>query len=60
MYGGNVPDTRRTVLFPGFSQAITGRNGGKTLQGFGEVGYWIGGSARYVEPFLGWLRCGST
>ncbi|WP_331317200.1 autotransporter outer membrane beta-barrel domain-containing protein [Methylobacterium mesophilicum] len=53
MYGRDALDTRRTVLFPGFSQAVSGRAGGSTLQGFGEVGYRIGGAERYVEPFVG-------
>ncbi|WP_167627737.1 S8 family serine peptidase [Methylobacterium phyllostachyos] len=53
LYGRDALDTRRTVLFPGFSQAVSGRAGGSTLQGFGEIGYRIGGAERYVEPFVG-------
>ncbi|WP_238199564.1 autotransporter outer membrane beta-barrel domain-containing protein, partial [Methylobacterium tardum] len=53
MYGRDALDTRRTVLFPGFSQAVSGRDGGSTLQGFGELGYRIGGAEHYVEPFVG-------
>ncbi|MET3481163.1 autotransporter-associated beta strand repeat-containing protein [Methylobacterium sp. 1973] len=53
MYGSDALDTHRTVLFPGFSQAITGRAGGTTLQSFSEVGYRMGGAARSVEPFVG-------
>ncbi len=53
LYGRDALDTRRTVLFPGFSQAINGRTGGSTLQGVGEVGYRIGGAERSVEPFAG-------
>ncbi|MFF9551130.1 S8 family serine peptidase [Methylobacterium fujisawaense] len=53
LYGRDALDTRRTVLFPGFSQAISGRAGGSTLQGFGEVGYRIGGVERSIEPFVG-------
>ncbi|MGU3451629.1 autotransporter-associated beta strand repeat-containing protein [Methylobacterium sp. 391_Methyba4] len=51
--GSDALDTHRTVLFPGFSQAITGRAGGTTLQSFSEVGYRMGGAARSVEPFVG-------
>lgn len=53
VYGSDALVTHRTVLFPGFSQAISGRTGGRTLQGFGEVGYRIGGAESYVEPFVG-------
>ena len=53
LYGRDALDTRRTVLFPGFSQAVTGRAGGSTLQGFGEVGYRIGGAECSVEPYMG-------
>ncbi|MCJ2089588.1 autotransporter-associated beta strand repeat-containing protein [Methylobacterium sp. E-005] len=52
-YAGNALDTRRTVLFPGFSQADTGKAGGDTVNGFGEVGYRIGFAQGYVEPFAG-------
>ncbi|WP_345822492.1 S8 family serine peptidase [Methylobacterium fujisawaense] len=53
MYGRDALDTRRTVLFPGFAQAVSGRAGGSTLQGFGEVGYRMGWVESYVEPFVG-------
>lgn len=52
-YAGNALDTRRTVLFPGFSQAVTGNAGGDTVQGFGEAGYRVGFGTGYVEPFVG-------
>lgn len=52
-YAGNALDTRRTVLFPGFSQAVTGKAGGDTVNGFGEVGYRIGFAQGHIEPFAG-------
>ncbi|MCJ2069359.1 autotransporter domain-containing protein [Methylobacterium sp. J-030] len=52
-FAGNALDTRRTVLFPGFSQADTGKAGGDTVNGFGEVGYRVGFAQGYVEPLAG-------
>lgn len=52
-YAGNALDTRRAVIFPSFSQAVSGRTGGETVNGFGEVGYRIGFAQGYVEPFVG-------
>ncbi|MBE7243623.1 MAG: autotransporter domain-containing protein [Actinomycetospora chiangmaiensis] len=53
IYAGDAYDTRRSVLFPGVSQVANGHNGGDTLQGFGEVGYRIGGAQGFIEPFVG-------
>ncbi|MBP1183755.1 autotransporter outer membrane beta-barrel domain-containing protein [Methylobacterium sp. PvR107] len=52
-YAGNALDTRRTLLFPGFSQAVSGKTGGETINGFGEIGYRVGFAQGYVEPFVG-------
>ena len=52
-YAGNALDTKRAVLFPGFSQSVSGKTGGETINGFGEVGYRIGFAQGYVEPFVG-------
>ncbi|KNY19048.1 autotransporter outer membrane beta-barrel domain-containing protein, partial [Methylobacterium sp. ARG-1] len=53
LYGRDALDTRRTVLFPGVSQAVSGRAGGSALQGVSEVGYRIGAVESYVEPYVG-------
>lgn len=47
--------TRRTPRFGEAipAQAISGRAGGRTLQGFGERGDRIGGAGSHVEPFVG-------
>lgn len=52
-YAGNAFDTRRLVTFPGFSQTLTGKEGGRTVQGFGELGYRITTATGYLEPFVG-------
>ncbi|MCJ2010779.1 autotransporter outer membrane beta-barrel domain-containing protein, partial [Methylobacterium sp. J-092] len=52
-YAGNELAARRTAAFPGFSQSLSGKAGGETVQGFGEVGYRIGTATGYVEPFAG-------
>ena len=41
------------MLFPGFSQSVSGKTGGETINGFCEVGYRIGFASGYVEPFAG-------
>ncbi|MCJ2135244.1 autotransporter outer membrane beta-barrel domain-containing protein [Methylobacterium sp. J-026] len=53
VYSGDALDTRRTVIFPGFSQALTGKAGGDSAYGFGEVGYRFACAQGYVEPFVG-------
>ncbi|EIZ85882.1 outer membrane autotransporter barrel domain protein [Methylobacterium sp. GXF4] len=53
VYGSEAFDTRRQVQFPGFSQAVTGKAGGDTLQAFGEAGYRIAYGPRVLEPFVG-------
>lgn len=47
--------TRRTPRFGEAipAQAISGRAGGRTLQGFGERGDRIGEAGSHVEPFVG-------
>ncbi|WP_187275176.1 autotransporter-associated beta strand repeat-containing protein [Methylobacterium sp. WL120] len=52
-YADNGLTARRTAAFPGFSQSLSGKAGGETIQGFGEVGYRIGTATGYVEPFAG-------
>ncbi|MCJ2013203.1 autotransporter domain-containing protein [Methylobacterium sp. J-076] len=39
VYADEALRTRRTVSFPGVADTPTGRYGGYTVQGFGEVGY---------------------
>ncbi|MCB4802532.1 T5SS/PEP-CTERM-associated repeat protein/autotransporter-associated beta strand protein [Methylobacterium brachiatum] len=53
VYGSEAFDTRRQVQFPGFSQAVTGKAGGDTLQAFGEAGYRIAYGPGVLEPFVG-------
>ncbi len=45
--------TVRAPIFGSFSDLVTGETGGSTFQAFGEAGYRVGGSARWVEPFAG-------
>ncbi|WP_238258634.1 autotransporter outer membrane beta-barrel domain-containing protein, partial [Methylobacterium gnaphalii] len=52
-YGGNSLTTRRAVAFAGFGENAGARYGGTTAQGFGELGYRIGATAAYFEPFIG-------
>ncbi|SFV17196.1 Uncharacterized conserved protein, contains a C-terminal beta-barrel porin domain [Methylobacterium sp. 174MFSha1.1] len=52
-YAGNALDTRRAVQVPGLAGLASGRTGGDTVQGFGEVGYRIGVAGGYLEPFAG-------
>ncbi|MCE4226973.1 hypothetical protein HCU64_24865 [Methylobacterium sp. C25] len=52
-YGGNSLTTRRGIAFAGFNENASARYGGTTAQGFGEIGYRIGATAAYVEPFVG-------
>ncbi|WP_283206670.1 autotransporter outer membrane beta-barrel domain-containing protein, partial [Methylobacterium gnaphalii] len=52
-YAGSSLTTSRTVVFPGFSETESARYGGSLAQAFGEVGYRIGSTAAYVEPFVG-------
>ncbi|NEU14887.1 autotransporter domain-containing protein [Methylobacterium sp. BTF04] len=69
VYADNDTRTRRSVAFAGFTDNATGRYGGSTVQGFGELGYRIvlGGGPNtlvskdgfaapargYIEPFVG-------
>ncbi|CAA2154511.1 Extracellular serine protease [Methylobacterium brachiatum] len=53
VYGSEAFDARRQVQFPGFSQAVTGKAGGDTLQAFGEAGYRIAYGPGVLEPFVG-------
>lgn len=43
----------RTVLFPGFSNALTSSYGAQTAQVFGEVGYGFTWQGLALEPFAG-------
>ena len=52
-YTGSALDTRRTVSVPGISGTASGRAGGDTVQGFGELGYRFGFAQGYLEPFVG-------
>ncbi|GJD36630.1 autotransporter outer membrane beta-barrel domain-containing protein [Methylobacterium aerolatum] len=52
-YGGTSLSTRRAVIFPNFGESETARYGGSLGQAFGEVGYRLGSTERYIEPFLG-------
>ncbi|WP_210302210.1 autotransporter-associated beta strand repeat-containing protein [Methylobacterium brachythecii] len=51
-YGGNSLTTRRGIAFAGFNENASARYGGTTAQGFGELGYRVGTTAAYVEPFV--------
>ena len=61
LYGTNSTSTSRSVVFPGFADALSASYGGSTAQAFGEAGYRIelagaslGGlafSRASVEPF---------
>jgi len=52
-YAGNALDTRRAVTVAGLAGLASGRTGGDTVQGFGEVGYRFGVAGGYLEPFAG-------
>ncbi len=39
VYADESLRTRRAVIFPGVADTPTGRYGGYTVQGFGEIGY---------------------
>ena len=41
VYADESLKTRRTVIFPGVADTPSGRYGGYTVQGFGEIGYRI-------------------
>jgi autotransporter-associated beta strand protein len=49
----NSTDTRRTIVFPGFSDVVSASFGGRTFVGFGEVGYRAELGPATVEPFIG-------
>ena len=68
VYADNSLRTRRSVTLPGLSETETARYGGRTIQGFGELGYRFALSApgavlsangvapaplSYIEPFVG-------
>ncbi len=68
VYAENSLRTRRSVTLPGFSETETARYGGRTIQGFGELGYRFALAApgavlspdgaiptplSYIEPFVG-------
>ncbi|MBK3402140.1 autotransporter domain-containing protein [Methylorubrum populi] len=66
VYADNSLRTRRSVTLPGLSETETARYGGRTIQGFGELGYRFALSApgavlspntpaplSYIEPFIG-------
>ncbi len=66
VYADNSLRTRRSVTLPGLSETETARYGGRTVQGFGELGYRFAlpvsaavlspnGAAplAYIEPFVG-------
>ncbi|WP_414474407.1 autotransporter domain-containing protein [Microvirga sp. M2] len=46
-------DTQRTVLFPGFAEAVSASYDGWTAQAFGEIGYRFDLARVQVEPFVG-------
>lgn len=52
-YGWSDIATRRTIAFPGFSDAASASYGGRTAQVFGEAGYGIGYQNLTLEPFAG-------
>jgi fibronectin-binding autotransporter adhesin len=59
LYGANTTSTTRSVIFPGFADAVGASYDGSTAQAFGELGYRIGvpgfgGLIRAsLEPFVG-------
>lgn len=52
-YGWSDIATRRTIAFPGFSDATRASYGGRTAQVFGEAGYGIRYQNLAFEPFAG-------
>ena len=52
-YAWTVTETRRTVAFPGFQDALEAKYDGSMLQGFVEAGYRMPLSGGWVEPFAG-------
>lgn len=53
LFAGMSSDTRRSIVFPGFADNVTGRFGGTGLLGFGEVGYRFDVGTSAIEPFVG-------
>ncbi|MBF9233063.1 autotransporter outer membrane beta-barrel domain-containing protein [Microvirga alba] len=52
-YASHDIDLNRTVVFPGFRDAVSTSYGGSTMQAFGEVGYRFAWGGFQVEPFAG-------
>lgn len=52
-YGHHDIDSRRTVVFPGFSDAVSASYRGWTALAFGEAGYRIDWGRAMIEPFAG-------
>lgn len=52
-YASHDVDTRRTVQFPGFGDALRASYGGSTVQAFGEMGYRFELARVQIEPFVG-------
>ncbi len=44
-------DSRRSVVFPGFNESLTGEYDAGTFQAFGELGYKITAAQTVFEPF---------
>lgn len=52
-YAGRDTDTKRSVIFPAFSDHATASYDGSTAQVFGEIGYAIPTAGARLEPFIG-------
>lgn len=50
-YAWTTTETRRTIAFPGFQDAVEAKYDGSLLQGFVEAGYRMPLSGGWVEPF---------
>jgi len=52
-YGWHDISTSRSIVFPGFSDAVKGKYGANTAHVFGEVGYGVMWRQFAFEPFAG-------
>ena len=50
-YAWTVTETKRSIVFPGFQDAVEAKYNGSVLQGFLEAGYRVPVSGGWVEPF---------
>ncbi|RSY78544.1 autotransporter domain-containing protein [Sphingomonas koreensis] len=50
-YARTVTQTKRSIAFPGFQDAVEAKYDGSVLQGFLEAGYRVPVSGGWVEPF---------